>query len=221
MSFIKRWMSFFCLSLLLYPSPLFAEFDKEKALAGIVDLMSLKDTCIKGGTGFYIGDTEHVVTAGHMFYSKDCGELTMFLFDVLDDEYRVGTPVKYNKKADIGVIAALPVKGPSIDIPFTVMQGQYKKGDHVYIPTVDYDTSKKIIFEGTIKYTKFVSVVRNEGEIIVHNDAILVVPRSGPGTSGSPVLNEDGELIGVVFGGTDEETHVKPIKYLLELLNAK
>jgi hypothetical protein len=65
------------------------------------------------------------------------------------------------------------------------------------------------------------SVEYGEGLVAVYENQILADGMSAGGDSGSLVLNEERQAVGLLFAGSDQVTIMNPIQLVLDALNAR
>ena len=78
------------------------------------------------------------------------------------------------------------------------------------------------ITKGKIKLTSTTIQVRmSPSEVAVFHDQFVTEPMSEPGDSGSLVVNEDNDAVGLLFAGSEKATVCNWIKYVLDALKVK
>ena len=142
---------------------------------------------ISSGSGFFVGKglivtNHHVVEKGTKGIYKQVGK---------DKWYNVEDTVKVDKRHDLAIL-----KVSDIDVP-TLPLGD---SNEVQIGQSVYAVGNPIgLLEGTFA-PGFVSSIRGEEP----NRRIQITAPISPGSSGGPLLNNKGEVIGIVVGGITE-----------------
>jgi serine protease Do len=159
------------------------------------------------GTGFLISKNGYVATSYHVIKESDSVYLENEFFGRLK-----ASTVYTDTQNDIAILkidsASFVMKG---NIPFTISQKEADLGEYVY--TLGFPREDVVFGEG--------SVSASTGYRQNPNSYQVSVPVN-PGNSGGPLLNSNGELVGVVSGvQTETEGAAFAIKstQLLDIIN--
>lgn len=104
--------------------------------------------------------------------------------------------------------------------------GFIKHLDPVAFPTVG-DTVKKsgrttgLSFGEVLQLDVIANVDYGEGKIATFEDQIMADAMSSGGDSGSLVLNEENQAVGLLFAGSDQVTIMNPIAFVLDALQVE
>ena len=188
-------------------TPLTPEQIAKKALAATV-LIVMEDVNGKplgSGSGFFIGKgliatNYHVVEKGIKKVYKQVGK---------DKWYNITDTVKIDKQRDLAILKVSDGDAPALPLG---------NSDGVQIGQSVYAVGNPIGFlEGTFA-PGFVSSIRGK----VPNKSIQITAPISPGSSGGPLLNDKGQVIGIIVGGITEGQNLNfaiPSNYLKELLD--
>jgi S1-C subfamily serine protease len=154
-------------------------------------VVTIQDQYSKG-TGFNISENGLIITNHHVIDEMNPITVTFPNGTIFHAALLVSEP-------DLD-LAVLQVDGK--DLPFLSLSGpkQWDIHDHIYV----------------IGNPLFHTQIANEGEILDGSQGSGVLRISAPiykGNSGSPVINQNGEVIGVVFAKSTE----KPIGYAIPI----
>ena len=149
------------------------------------------------GSGFFVS-TDEITTNIHVL--TGAAKVTAKCVDT-ETVYAIEGILAFDDKYDLAVL-----KVAEQGMPFTLGDSHSVGiGDTVYV--IGYPKAQKSRLEGTI------SAIRNNGKLIKLN-----IPDAGPGCSGAPVLNNEGEVIGIVCHADGNIHDVIPVNRLKELL---
>ena len=149
------------------------------------------------GSGFFIS-TDKIATNIHVIAGS-----TKVTAKCVDTEtvYAIEGIIAFDDKNDLAVL-----KVTAKEVPFTLGNSDTVRiGDTVH--AIGYPKAQESSTKGTV------SAIRNNGKLIELN-----IPDAGPGYSGAPVLNNKGEVIAILYQGTDEFGDAIPVNRLKELL---
>ncbi len=188
-------------------TPLTPQQIAKKALAATV-LIVIEDAngkSLGSGSGFFIGKgliatNYHVVEKGTKKVYKQVGK---------DKWYNITDTVKIDKQRDLAILKVSDVDAPALPLG---------NSDGVQIGQSVYAVGNPIgVLEGTFA-PGFVSSIRGKEP----NKSIQITAPISPGSSGGPLLNDKGEVIGIIVGGITEGQNLNfaiPSNYLKELLD--
>ena len=186
--------------------PLTPQQIAKKALSSTV-LIVMEDANgkpLSSGSGFFVRKdlivtNLHVVEKGTKGTYKRVGK---------DKWYNIKDTVKVDKQHDLAILKVSDVDAPALPLG---------NSNEVQIGQSVYAVGNPIGFlEGTFA-PGFVSSIRGEGP----NKSIQITAPISPGSSGGPLLDDRGEVIGIVVGGITEGQNLNfaiPSNYLKELL---
>lgn len=184
------------------PDPFEAPFSQ--VFAGVVRIRSLEAGALGVGTGFVVGDGTWVLTNRHVVADATSIELETW-------DGRSAGPATLVQVAPGGQdLALLRLQGPALR-PLALGMGRTPtRGDGLV--TAGYPGGRLLVRTvGTFDF-----VARSAGANVLVTDLVCE-----PGCSGSPVLDEDGRVVGVIVGGTAlEQTLAIPIDDASTLLAA-
>ncbi len=177
----------------------------EKLLEATVTLLvSGSDQEISQGSGVFI-EQNRLVTNFHVIEDG-------FKIDVYDASGNFldrGTVLSRDKLNDIAIVECATVKR---DIYFEVESAEVNIGDEVFVAGAPTGLS------GTLS-AGIISAIRNGGEFDV--PLIQITAPISPGSSGGPVMNKKGELIGIAVGSMTEGQALNfavPMEYVRDLI---
>ena len=161
-------------------------------------VVTIQDQYSKG-TGFNISENGLIITNHHVV-----DEMNPITVTFPNGTIFHATPLVSDPDLDLAV---LQVEGK--DLPFLSLSkpDQWDVHDHIYV----------------IGNPLFHTQIANEGEVLDDSQSSGVIRISAPiykGNSGSPVIKQNGEVIGVVFAKSTEEPigYAIPIEKVLEKL---
>ena len=214
MSCIQKFLPLLILSFL--STPVFA-VDEELLKSSLTDIIAIKDHCHNQGSGFHYHDPLTVISVNHVTISKECGELKTLVIGFLTEGRR-----------DIGVKRAIAAKDGPILIDKVVLDMSYEgeqkflskmasvvhRGEKVYVPVYDFLNGDKSVQPA--KITAFVKRIRVGDDFGIHTyrNLLTVSPTTGEGSSGSPVVNENNEIVGVIVAGNKKVSYAFPVEGL-------
>jgi len=154
---------------------------------------------INKGTGFYIGNEGYAITSAHLFTDSSASTKV----SVMSNPYAVqlvASIVSVLRDTDLALIKiAIPVA----QVPGINGRGMAAVGERVSILGFRFDSGP---------YLTLVTGLVSSLEGGPRGD-FLVTASVSPGMAGSPVLGANGELIGVVSGGSVSGAIGVPIQY--------
>ena len=131
------------------------------------------------GSGFFISEDGELVTNYHVI--KNAYSLTVLTFN--NERYNVSSILGYDKENDLAILKVEKTDTEylqiSVDTP--------KTGDRVY--ALGNPLNVENIFS--------TGIISNDGIIVNGIDCIAFTAPISPGNSGGPLLNENGEVIGI------------------------
>ncbi|MGH2575538.1 MAG: trypsin-like peptidase domain-containing protein [Ignavibacteria bacterium] len=157
------------------------------------------------GTGFYLKDYNLIVTNDHVVRGNSEAVISGHLFK------KLMSPVYFNDpQHDIAFIGAPPgIEMPKVDIA----------ENH---PVKDGDTVIAIGHPFGLNYTATEGIVSKAKRLQNNVSYIQIDAAINPGNSGGPLVNSDGEIIGVntfIIAGGDNLGFALPVNYLVDSLN--
>ena len=188
-------------------TPLTPEQIAEKALASTI-LIVMEDANgkpLSSGSGFFIGK-ELIATNYHI---AEKGTRKTYKRVGKDKWYNIKDTVKVNKQHDLAILKVSDTDAPALPLG---------NSDEVQIGQSVYAVGNPIGFlEGTFA-PGFVSSIRGKEP----NKSIQITAPISPGSSGGPLLNDKGEVVGIVAGAITKGQNLNfaiPSNYLKELLD--
>ena len=222
MSYLKKFLILLIPSLLLTSNSFALNKEQEETLLdSLVDVMALKDDCINVGSGFYLGDDLTVISVNHITRSKRCGDLDIIYVDAVDKRFDLGIKraVAYS---DGPILIDVILKESSKPSRFLKIQAKtIRINETVYIPVINFDNSTKAIVRAKFTGKARVVNMKDEFGIIRHKGLLVLSLPTDEGSSGSPVVNEQLEVVGIVVGGNREMTFCFPVSNLVILPEGK
>ena len=167
------------------------------------------------GSGFFVGFNQ-IATNYHVIEDLLIGEGKLVGGAKLVGKaeiYVIEDVVVYNKERDIAVVKVIEVKGTGINVSALPLGDS----DAVQIGETIYVAGNPKGLEGTFS-DGIISGIRGDSDDRVFQ---MTAPIS-PGSSGGPVLNENGEVIGISVGGFEDGQNLNfavPVNYLKQLAN--
>lgn len=161
-----------------------------------------------GGTGFAISSNGYIVTSYHVIN----GAKSIFV------QNNKGVTFKVDRyyTDPVNDIAVLKISDPSFNklgtLPYTIKKGLAGIGVPVF--TLGYPKDDPVLGDGYVS-----SRTGFNGDTIAYQVAIPV----NPGNSGGPLLDNNGNIVGVINGKenkTDGAAFAVKSKYIMEALNA-
>ena len=159
-------------------------------------------------TGFFVSDS-WIVTCYHIIKGMKTGNVTL----ILDDEkYPITAVIAVDEPRDLAIVQAKALTAPSLTLGNS---DAVQIGDAVFVVS----NPKKI------KGTFSIGIASNRSiDYALSTDELLQITAPvSSGSSGGPVLNNDGEVIGIVAGGRDDGQNLNfavPSNRLSALLSA-
>ena len=154
----------------------------ENTKYGIVTIIShIKDETYAYGSGFIVSEEGHIITSGH-----NCTD-TKKIMVLHNSNLLKAKIVGIDNRTDIAVLKIKPILEPII-LKFS--NKEIKSGDKCYILGNHADSVQCICHVGHVKFDNYIS-----NDVF---ESIVVDVNANKGTSGSPVLDEDGKIIGMV-----------------------
>lgn len=171
------------------------------------------------GSGFFVGPNQiatnyHVIEDLLIAKARLVGGVKL----VGEEEiYIIEDIVAHNKEWDLAVVKVREVKSAGIDVPALPLGDS----DAVQIGETIYVAGNPQGLEGT--FTKgIISGIRPEGISLVRGKVLQMDASISPGSSGGPVLNEIGKVIGISVGYRVDGQNLNfaiPVNYLKSLVN--
>lgn len=158
------------------------------------------------GSGFHIGDG-YIVTANHVVDTGDTGKIYTDM-----GGFREFTVMWRNEDLDI---ALLLVNEP-INIDVVEFDCAPPSRQHVVMHGLPggLDFLEISGFIGSHTFND----VKAQGAPVVWKVLVLISSKARPGMSGGPVVDEDGEVVGVIVGGGDADSVAVPAEEVCKLL---
>jgi len=177
---IGMFLALFAATVLINPSSAFADLNEVKDACVVVrsTYFDGQDTWESGGSGFLVSDDGYIVTNAHVIISNE------IIITVLVDEnsHRVSGRLIYLD--DLMDIAVIKVGLGDLKYLELADDGDLNIGDNVYA------------FGSPLIFTNIVS----DGIFSDYNEAIGMIQHTAelyPGNSGGPLVNQDGQVVGV------------------------
>jgi len=210
----------------------FSDFDDEEGVDGFTTEEDSIEVSIAYGTGFFITENGVIVTNNHVVYGADEEAMRNYIAEAaeLSEEDTVGMRIIYHNAVSIAyndsqvedyddfepctIISADPEhdlaliqldskKTPDDAFVFTVPQDDGQDLDlsenrRLYMLSYNYGIQLALTEEG-------IKLQINNGTISQQtgNEMLYSIPAL-PGSSGSPVINQDGTLVAVNYAGLSE-----------------
>lgn len=222
---MKRWIfSFFIVLLLLFSATLVFAFDGDipqeviKASWCVVRIKIISFE--KGGwgrnlsaqgSGFFV-DPDKILTASHVGGSVE--ELLGLWFSIRTVE--VGSK-DYPVVEVVGIdfsreLAVLEIRQ---DFSSYVLEfaEEIKEGDEVYF--VGFSGTQKRIFSGKVTEVdgNKLSIIPEQGK-----EKLTLLGKALPGMSGGPILNKEGKVVGLIWGGVQTLVAATPVEEIKKFL---
>lgn len=185
--------------------------NEEILLDSLVDVIGLKDDCISIGSGFYYGDDITVVSVEHILVTPKCGTLTTVIVDTIDKNFSYGATMATGGKDRPILITVMPNVNKRSSAYLTKRAAHVKRGEKVYIPVIDFDAGTKSIKMCYVASSSTSSFMIDGKKVTFHMKLVALSHPVKGGSSGSPVVNENLEVVGVVVGGTNTTTFLFPV----------
>ncbi|TKC06755.1 trypsin-like peptidase domain-containing protein [Pedobacter polaris] len=161
-----------------------------------------------GGTGFAISSNGYILTSYHVINGKG----SIYVQNSKGVTYKV---VRYYTDP-VNDIAILKISDDAFtnlgSLPYSIKKGVARIGDAVY--TLGYPKDDVVLGDGYVS-----SRTGLNGDTIAYQVAIPV----NPGNSGGPLLDNNGNIVGVINGKenkTEGAAFAVKSKYIMEALNA-
>lgn len=148
------------------------------------------------GTGFFVSNDGYLITNWHVATAD--GQYQPNYVVVYDNKIYKATLVALSTKYDLA-----EYKIDTITPCLQIAERDNQFGDQVYLPILNYlkgwsQYAKVKVFSGRITNPETLIPMP---DVIGYRDSFSFVPTViRPGNSGSPVLNQSGQVIGVVWG---------------------
>jgi S1-C subfamily serine protease len=148
-----------------------------------------KEKLAYSGTGFSVTDSGHIATNYHVI--DDCREINI----VSEGTSYVGQLIDQDKENDIAIIKT----NKTDSRPLSLSNSPPKLLEEVYVAGFPFGEK----FGGTVKVTKgIVSATTGMGD---NSSEFQFDAAIQPGNSGGPILNENGDVIGITFATLNRE----------------
>ena len=159
------------------------------------------------GSGFVVHDGQiatnyHVIKGIRSGYAKLVGGTT---------EYAIETILAVDKERDLAIVKVTGIRAPTLPLG---------DSDAVQIGDIVYVAGNPQGLEGTFS-EGIISAIRPEGNNLVQGTILQMTAPISPGSSGGPVLDDSGEVIGVSVGyyeGGQNLNLAIPVNYLKPLI---
>ena len=192
----------------------------EIALGSTVHLATINTKGGSTGSGFFVGSNQ-IATNYHVIKAiLNEGALGGVKLVGKDEIYAIEDIVSFDKEKDLAIIKVTAVKGTGIDVPALPLGNS----DVVQIGEKIYVAGNPQGLEGTFS-DGIISAIRPEGvPPLVRGKILQMTAPVSPGSSGGPVLNESGEVIGIsvlgsISGDAQNLNFAIPVNYLKRLAN--
>lgn len=191
------------------------ESERAILLDSLVEVTADAGECLGMGSGFYFGNDRTIVTVNHILISKRCGVANLVYADQIDGRlvYCYGTT---SSTKDGVIIMKARTANDTPPSAFLYKSAKtLKRGEVVYIPVINFETGSKSIMTSV--------VVKKHNRVKSYDDfgvgdywgVVSITPSTNEGSSGSPVVNENLELVGVVIAGNDKLSYIVPVEGLI------
>jgi hypothetical protein len=180
----------------------------KKAIQSTVSIVALDNTSqpLGFGSGFIIED-ELIATNVHVI--EGCSSAYV-LVNGQEKKYKIDGYLSIDKSNDLVILKVSGLKQKSINL---------NQGNIPEIGEKIYAIGNPKGFNGTFS-EGIISGIRNFDK----NQVLQITAPISPGSSGGPVLNQKGEVVGVAFATYSEGQNLNfaiPVEYLLSLINNK
>lgn len=186
----------------------------EKSSKSVVVVMCAnRDNRVFQGSGVILRSDGVIATNFHLCGKAESGRVKLANGDIYDDVSILET----DERKDIAIIKIRGTGLPALSMA---------DSDQVKIGSTVYAVGAPLGLEGSIT-SGLVSSIRPVSEMFAWADGFRVMQISTPvthGSSGCPVLNERGEVIGLVFAGRPDGQNLNaaiPINYVQPLVSTK
>ena len=166
------------------------------------------------GSGFFVAP-KHIATNYHVIEDMLTGQPKLVGGVKLvgkEEIYAIEDVVDFDKENDLAIVKVREVKGTGINVPALLLGDSeaVQVGDLIYI------MSNPLRLEGTFIDGKISNILSaGSGKILQMNATIA------QGSSGGPVLNESGKVIGICVAGVGRGLDINfaiPVNYLKALM---
>jgi len=181
----------------------------EKALGSTVllEMKNARGTTIGLGSGFFVRDG-HIATNYHVIKGAAGGTAKLVgkqaRFDI--EGY-----IDIDKDRDIAVLKVTTLRAPALSLG---------NSDAVQVGETIYAVGNPRGLEGTFSQGN-ISSIRSEGNALARGKILQITAPISPGSSGGPILNSKGKVIGISVGTRIDGQNLNfaiPVNYLKALL---
>ena len=209
---MKKLIVLTTLLCLLVVPPAFALTPQEVAETVLPSTVLVTITDASGqssfGSGFVVG-TGQIATNQHVVKGITSGKVKLVGETI---EHVVESVSIVDTNRDLAIVKASSLTASALTLG---------DSDTVQIGQAIYAAGNPRGLTGTFSQG-IVSAIRPEGNIFVEDTIIQMTAAVSPGSSGGPVLNEDGEVIGIVFSQLTDGQNLNfmiPVNFLKTLLS--
>ena len=149
-------------------------------------------------TAFSITKSGYLITNNHVAESGKSFRIVVPQKESTTRKY-IAEVVGIDKSNDLAI---LKITDPSFkgfgEIPYSIKNSQSNIGDHVIIPGFP----QSVELGDNLKLSD--GIIHSRSGLNQNLANYLVSVPTAPGNSGGPVINDDGEVVGVLWGGLDD-----------------
>ena len=159
------------------------------------------------GSGFVIGDGQ-IATNAHVVEGASSGTVKLVGSET---EHAIDSILAIDRAHDLAIVEATGITASALSLG---------DSDTVQIGQSVYAAGNPQGLTGTFS-SGIVSAIRSEGNDLVADTIIQMTAPVSPGSSGGPLLNTDGEVVGVVFSQVTRGQNLNfaiPVNFLKTLL---
>ena len=159
------------------------------------------------GSGFVIGDGQ-IATNAHVVEGASSGTVKLA---GAETEHAIDSILTIDRAHDLAIVEATGITASALS---------FGDSDTVHVAQSVYAAGSPQGLTGTFS-SGIISAIRPEGNSLVADRIIQMTVPVSPGSSGGPLLNTDGEVVGVVFSQVTSGQNLNfaiPVNFLKTLL---
>lgn len=191
------------------------ESERAILLDSLVEVTADAGECLGLGSGFYFGNDRTIVTVNHILISKRCGLASLVYADQVDGRLVYCYGNTSPSKDGVIIMKVHTTKDTPPSAYLYKSAKTLKRGQVVYTPVINFETGSKSIMTSVVvkKHTRIKSY--DDFGVGDYWGVVSITPSTNEGSSGSPVVNEDLELVGIVIVGNDKLSYIMPVDGLV------